>query len=157
MNDWLTIALALGLAARLTRLITLDTITQPIRDRLSGFFAALVECPWCSGVWTAVAVGLSWMWWADQTWWQVTALIGTIAWVAGAAAGVGGPRQVEVATVSPVALVHVDEPPQVDTIEHTVELSTDLTDAEIEKVTEQVFKRMNRRGAIEDDGTDGSY
>jgi hypothetical protein len=97
------------------------------------------------------------MWWADQTWWQVTALIGTIAWVAGAAAGVGGPRQVEVATVSPVALVHVDEPPQVDTIEHTVELSTDLTDAEIEKVTEQVFKRMNRRGAIEDDGTDGSY
>lgn len=157
MTDWLTIALALGLAARLTRLITLDTITQPIRDRLSGFLAALVECPWCSGVWTAVAVGLSWMWWSDQTWWQVTALIGTIAWVAGAAAGVGGPRQVEVATVSPVALVNVDEPRQIDTFEHTVELNTDLTDDEINKVTEQVFKRLSQRGSVDDSGADGSY
>lgn len=163
MDDWLTIALALGLAARLTRLITLDTITQPIRDRLKGFLAALVECPWCSGVWVAVAVGLSWLWWADQTWWQVTALIGAIAWVAGALAGVGTPRQVEVATVSPVALVNMDEP-QTDTFEHTVELSTDLSEDEVQKIAAQVVKRLSQRrdgsvavGGDDIDGADGSY
>lgn len=157
VDDWLTIALALGLAARLTRLITLDTITQPIRDRLKGFLAALIECPWCSGVWVAVPVGLSWLWWADQTWWQVTALIGTVAWVAGALAGVGMPRQVEVATVSPVALVNMDEPAQVDTFEHTVQMSTDLSEDEVRQVAEQVAKRLSQRGdgsVAADGGTD---
>lgn len=92
------------------RLITLDTITQPIRDRLSGFFGALVECPWCTGVWIAVPVGLSWWAWADQTWWQVIALIGTIAWLCGALSNAAMPSQHEVATVSPIALLNADEP-----------------------------------------------
>ena len=111
VDDWLTIVLALGLAVRITRLITLDSITQPIRDRLTGFFGALTECPWCTGVWAAVPVGLSWWLWADQTWWQVGALIATLAWASGAAAGVGMPSQHEVATVSPIALINADEPP----------------------------------------------
>lgn len=110
VDDWLTIVLAAGLAVRIMRLITLDAITQPIRDRLTGFLAALVECPWCTGVWIAVPVGLSWWAWADQTWWQVIALIGTIAWACGAASTVAMPRQVEVATVAPIALVNADEP-----------------------------------------------
>jgi len=110
VDDWLTIVLAAGLTARLTRLITLDTITQPIRNRLSGLIAALVECPWCTGVWAAAAVGLSWHWWSDQTWWQVGALIATLAWVAGAVSGAAMPRQHEVATVAPVALINADAP-----------------------------------------------
>lgn len=123
MDDWLTIVLAAGLAARLTRLITLDTITQPIRNRLTGLVAALVECPWCTGVWTAAAVGLSWHWWSDQTWWQITALIATLAWVAGAVSGAAMPRQHEVATVAPVALVNADDPmadPALDNIAEVV-------------------------------------
>lgn len=119
----MTIVLAAGLAARLTRLITLDTITQPIRNRLTGLVAALVECPWCTGVWTAAAVGLSWHWWSDQTWWQITALIATLAWVAGAVSGAAMPRQHEVATVAPVALVNADDPmadPALDNIAEVV-------------------------------------
>lgn len=149
VDEWLTIALALGFGARLTRLITLDTITQPIRNHLKGLLAALIECPWCSGVWVAVPVGLSWLWWADQTWWQVTALIGTIAWVAGALAGVGTPRQVEVATVSPVALINADEP-ATDTV--------DLTEAEVNRISEQVLKHLNRSTPdVEGDGAGGAH
>ena len=110
VDDWLTIVLAAGLAVRIMRLITLDTITQPIRDRLSGFLGALIECPWCTGVWIAVPVGLSWWAWADQTWWQVSALIGTIAWLCGALSNAAMPSQHEVATVSPIALLNADEP-----------------------------------------------
>lgn len=110
VDDWLTIVLAAGLAVRIMRLITLDTITQPIRDRLSGFLGALIECPWCTGVWIAVPVGLSWWAWADQTWWQVTALIATIAWLCGALSNAGMPSRHEVATVSPIALLNADEP-----------------------------------------------
>lgn len=110
VDDWLTIVLAIGLAVRIMRLITFDSITQPIRDRLSGFFSALVECPWCTGVWIAVPVGLSWWAWADQTWWQVCALMGTIAWACGALAPAGMPRQVEVAPVAPLVLLNGDEP-----------------------------------------------
>lgn len=128
VDDWLTIVLAVGLAVRITRLITLDVITQPIRDRLTGFFGALVECPWCTGAWVAVPVGLSWWAWADQTWWQVGALIGSIAWACGAAAGVGMPSQHEVATVSPIALINADEPrsaPDVPEATHLVGQDTE--------------------------------
>lgn len=110
VDDWLTIVLAVGLAVRIMRLITLDVITQPIRDRLTGFLGALVECPWCTGVWIAVPVGLSWWAWADQAWWQVGALIGTIAWACGALSGAAMPHQVEIATVTPVAVVNTDAP-----------------------------------------------
>lgn len=110
VDTWLTIALAAGLAARLTRLITLDVITDPIRRRMPGWLGALVECSWCTGVWVAVPVGLSWYWWSDQTWWQVCALIGTLAWISGAVSGAAMPSQHEVATVGPVALVNADEP-----------------------------------------------
>lgn len=159
VDDWLTIVLALGLAVRITRLITLDVITQPIRDRLSGFLGALVECPWCTGVWVAVPVGLSWWAWSGQTWWQVSALIGTIAWASGAGAAVGMPRQVEVATVAPVAIVNADEP-VVDTFEHTLNVSTELSDDELDRIGERVRTRMrlgDSGAAAADDGADGAY
>lgn len=105
VDDWLTIVLAIGLAVRIMRLITFDSITQPIRDRLSGFLGALIECPWCTGVWIAVPVGLSWWAWADQTWWQVCALIGTVAWCCGALSQAAMPRQVEVAPVAPLVFI----------------------------------------------------
>lgn len=139
VDDWLTIVLAVGLAVRIMRLITLDTITQPIRDRLSGFFGALVECPWCTGVWIAVPVGLSWWAWADQTWWQVGALIATIAWACGALSGAGMPSQHEVATVSPVALINADGP-----INDTVEFNIDstITESDVEAAIARVLKRQ---------------
>jgi hypothetical protein len=49
--------LLLSLASfRVTRLITTDDITQPLRDRLpDNWLAELLSCSWCCGVWvTAV-------------------------------------------------------------------------------------------------------
>lgn len=48
-----------GLACyRLTRLVTTDRITEPLRDRIdpgstAGYF---VRCDWCSGMWVAAGV-----------------------------------------------------------------------------------------------------
>jgi len=138
VNDWLTVLLAIGLSVRITRLITLDTITQPIRDRLTGLLGVLVECPWCSGFWVSAAVGLSWWAWADHTWWQIGALIFTLSWFAGALAGAGMPKQVEVATVSPVAILNADEPvpTSIDTI----------TDSEVEAAIVRVLNRQAGEG-----------
>lgn len=160
MDDWLTIALACGLAARLTRLITLDTITEPIRRRLPGLLGALAECQWCSGFWVAVAVGLSWWAWADQTWWQIGALIGAVAWASGALAGVGMPRQTEVAVVSPVALVNADEPVPAPA-EPVFNIHSDLSDADgAERIAALVAKHLRLRdsGGITaaGEGTDGA-
>lgn len=41
---------------RLTRLITADKITEPIRERIiarSDFFGYLVTCDWCLSIWCA--------------------------------------------------------------------------------------------------------
>lgn len=61
MTIW-TFFLAFGATARLTRLVTDDVITQPIREwvviRWGGHskIATLITCPWCLGLWTAAAV-----------------------------------------------------------------------------------------------------
>jgi hypothetical protein len=166
VDDWLTIVLACGLTARLTRLITLDTITQPIRDRLKGLLQVLVECPWCSGFWVALAVGLSWMAWADQTWWQITALIGTLAFLAGALAGAGGPSQHEIAVMGAVPLINADEP-MTETVETKVETVVNIPEdlnmeAHIADLIAKGMKRDGLRYPAQDaerdgDGADGSY
>lgn len=138
MDDWLTIALAVGLCARITRLITLDTITAPIRDRLPGLLGALVQCAWCTGVWAAVPVGLSWYWWAAHDWWQVTAVIGTAAWVAGAVSNAAMPSQHEVATVAPVALINADEPAPEPQLNGT---GPSISTAEVEQIVVRALER----------------
>jgi hypothetical protein len=141
VDDWLTIALALAATARITRLITLDTITEPIRARLPGMLGALVQCAWCTGVWVAVPVGLSWHWWADHTWWQVTALIAALSWFAGAVASAGMPSQHEVATIGPVALINADEPPA--PIETNLEVVEGVS---AEAIADRVVEVLRRSG-----------
>lgn len=163
VDDWLTIVLACGLTVRLTRLITLDTITEPIRDRLKGLLRVLAECPWCSGFWVALAVGLSWMAWADQTWWQITALVGTLAFVAGAFAGAGGPSQHEIAVMGAVPLINADEPAG-ENVEFTNEtvfnidggtISEDQLADAVARAMSQGRRQSPRPGT--DDGADGAY
>lgn len=54
--------LAFGATARLTRLITGDTITRPLRERIATRYgpdsmpAEFVTCPWCVGFWVALLV-----------------------------------------------------------------------------------------------------
>ena len=86
--------LLLGLAAyRLTRLIGWDTITEPIRVKLTGYsdngthaihwdaaanagsgtwahsprdrkkLAEFIHCPWCQGFWTTIALWAAWYAW----------------------------------------------------------------------------------------------
>lgn len=141
VDDWLTIALAVGMAVRIMRLITLDAITQPIRDRLSGFLGALIECPWCTGIWIAVPVALSWWAWADHTWWQVCALIGTIAWACGALSQAAMPHQVEVATVAPVVLLNGDEPPAPTNPEVNVRFPADMSPEDIAAMVQRAVDR----------------
>lgn len=45
-------------AFRLTRLVTSDKITAPVRDRVPPvtFAGQLVRCQWCAGIWVAFAV-----------------------------------------------------------------------------------------------------
>ena len=66
----LVVALA---AARTTRLITTDTITEWLRVRLSDrpFWYELVTCPWCIGFW----ISLGWV----LVWWTVD---GRAVWLA---------------------------------------------------------------------------
>lgn len=147
VDDWLTIALALAMTARITRLITFDTITQPIRDRLPGLLGALAQCPWCSGFWVAVAVGFSWHWWADQTWWQVVALIWALSWFAGAVSNAAMPGQHEVAMVGPVALLNADEPVRetVERVETTNEIRIETRDeADPEEIARIVVEALQR-------------
>jgi hypothetical protein len=67
--------LALVASMRLNRLATTDTITQPIRNtlgdrsgRISRFLSALLDCPWCTGMYTAFACAAYAHWLTGVTW-----------------------------------------------------------------------------------------
>ncbi len=71
---WLQLVVYALAVARVTGLITTDSITEPARDRLVGwlddrpatmgsFIAALIQCPWCAGMWVSlIAAPLVWFW-----------------------------------------------------------------------------------------------
>ncbi|AXK88854.1 hypothetical protein SAMN05421776_105359 [Nocardia farcinica] len=66
--------------ARLTRLITTDKLTAPLRDavlaRRGGESAVtfLMFCPWCMSVWVAAALALPAAWAAGVPWWWAPGL-----------------------------------------------------------------------------------
>jgi len=83
---WEFILLALA-AMRFTRLIGWDSITDPIRSRLTGHhhgshrnegrrvgsrydrpeWMLFLTCPWCLGFWISVVVWLAWLGWPNAT------------------------------------------------------------------------------------------
>jgi hypothetical protein len=85
--------LAIGAAARLTRLVTIDTITAPLRARVMKAtgdpdhpVSVLMRCPWCMGVWISGPVA-AWAYFTWGHWWfTVPALALTCAHAAGYAA-----------------------------------------------------------------------
>lgn len=63
--------LTVGASARLTRLIGADTITAPLRAKLTTWSkstkpAEFLACPWCSGFWTSA--GVVYAVWLVQGW-----------------------------------------------------------------------------------------
>lgn len=96
MADWLTLLLALGATARLTRLAVIDDAGVVLRipiawaarlalgeQRGEWFARSLLGCPFCIGFWLALGVGATWGVWSDERWWQVTALAFTTSYVSG--------------------------------------------------------------------------
>jgi hypothetical protein len=71
---WLQILVYALAVARVTGLIVADSITEDARDALIGwlddrpatlgsFIAALIQCPWCAGMWVSlIAAPLVWLW-----------------------------------------------------------------------------------------------
>jgi hypothetical protein len=71
--------------ARVTGLITTDTLTENARDALIGwlddrprtlgaYVATLITCPWCAGMWVSlIAAPLIWFW-GDSPVMLITAL-----------------------------------------------------------------------------------
>lgn len=88
ISPWLT-AIAVLAAARITRLITQDTITAPLRMRavnrmgIESKGAELIQCQWCTGMWAAAAtVGAAWAW-HDRWWLQLPLTILAAAYMVG--------------------------------------------------------------------------
>jgi hypothetical protein len=71
---WLQLLVYALAVTRLTGLVTADTITEPVRDRItlwlddtpgsSGqWFSSLITCPWCASIWLSfIASPLIWFW-----------------------------------------------------------------------------------------------
>lgn len=87
------ILLACGAAARLTRLVVEDTITEPVRvglvraaSRVSAgvgrLLAGLLGCQWCAGVWVAAGVVAGW-WLLPSGVWTVAATVLSVAQAVG--------------------------------------------------------------------------
>jgi hypothetical protein len=74
--DWLWVLLVIGATARLTRLVTGDSITEPLRvrtrlwarreSRVGAWMDELITCPWCVSVWLGTLVAFTTIWWTDN-------------------------------------------------------------------------------------------
>jgi hypothetical protein len=72
MPGWLLVALTIGAIMRLTRLVTADKITEPIREWLTDRWgeeskrAYLVGCDYCASFWIAPPVAAVVVAWPDN-------------------------------------------------------------------------------------------
>jgi hypothetical protein len=91
MPAWLLVLLIIGATVRLTRLITADYLTSPIRDRLTERWgedskrAYLIGCDYCASMYVAPVVSLAWLWPTNRV-----VLIALIALTASQVAGMAG-------------------------------------------------------------------
>jgi len=68
IEQFVVVALAVF---RLTRLLIVDSITDPIRDYFTRweFTDELLACPWCTSIWLSVpAAAMFWLW-PELTYW----------------------------------------------------------------------------------------
>lgn len=89
MADWLLVVLTIGAIMRLTRLVTADYITAPIRERLTDRWgedskrAYLLTCDYCASIYIAPIVAWVAVYWGDNR----VIIIGLIALTASFIAG----------------------------------------------------------------------
>jgi hypothetical protein len=86
---WLLAVLAVLTVARLTRIVTDDDLTAPLRARIAARtgpdsgWTTLVTCPWCSGWWLAWPVAVAVILWPTNR----VILVGLLACAASMAVG----------------------------------------------------------------------
>lgn len=108
MEYWITLLLAIGATMRITRLVTLDTITEPARERLRGWAETLFTCGWCFSFWAAIPVIISWHYLHTHTLWVIAAAILTCSWITGALSNASLPVRVEAITLAPIVTIDGD-------------------------------------------------
>lgn len=87
--DAITLIAAALATARITRLITADVITEPLRiavfKRLNteGKFAYLLSCDWCASVYVGAGVAASWWAWGDTKIWAASMIALSASYAAG--------------------------------------------------------------------------
>jgi hypothetical protein len=87
--DALTFIAAALATARITRLITSDVITEPLRvaviRRLNteGRLAYMIVCDWCASVYVGAGVAASWWAWGDSKIWLAVMVALSASYAAG--------------------------------------------------------------------------
>jgi hypothetical protein len=87
--DALTLIAAALATARVTRLITTDVITEPLRVRIirrlntEGKLAYAIVCDWCSSIYVGAAVAGTWWAWGDTKIWLASVLALSFSYAAG--------------------------------------------------------------------------
>lgn len=92
----ITTLFVLFASVRITRAITLDKITDPLREWVirrngaDGWWTYLFHCPWCVGFWVSLPaaaalwwLGGMWMWVALPWYFGATAVWFTLAYLTG--------------------------------------------------------------------------
>jgi fatty acid desaturase len=99
LDPVLLVVYALAVAS-VTGLVTSDSITEDLRDRLiswlddrprtlGSYVAKLVTCPWCAGMWISAAAAPMVWFWGQSPWLIVPALAFAFRQVAGMTSNLG--------------------------------------------------------------------
>ena len=86
--------------ARFVGIVTLDTITEPLRDRIvvalddtegsaGAWIAKLITCPWCASIWIGAFAAPIVYNWGSSPWLIVPALALAFSFIAGALSNLG--------------------------------------------------------------------
>lgn len=97
---WLLLTIYALAGARVTGLVVSDSITEGIREwifrhlddrpaTLGAFLAALIQCPWCAGMWVALAEAPLVWWFGESPFMLIPALALAFSQVTGMIAGIG--------------------------------------------------------------------
>lgn len=87
--DTITLLVAALATARLTRLVTRDQITHPLRRAIlarldhDGMAAYLIVCDWCTSMYIAAAGAALGAWGGAWTWWQAPGVMLAFSYTAG--------------------------------------------------------------------------
>lgn len=82
---------------RLTRLVTTDVITEPIRVRIvaktgiDGWIHTLITCAWCCGWWISAAVGTG-VWFYQGPWLMIPLIVFALSEIVGLVSQLDGAR-----------------------------------------------------------------